>query len=535
MIHYQVHLGIAAAHLQSGRSAKPMLWRLRSLAYVLLAVSVTSTFMIGSTAALATENYRVVPMNKAFDDPANFRRMESAAKRYAYAESIEKFADEGYARAYYLYYLPARITQQESMGEISDLMSDVRKRVTRSNRVGAPGAQNIMRWLYSGLRPIAEGDYRPVARINAILMISRLDVVPADPSAKTSPVPSAVIPKVLLPLYQNEMNSDGVRAAALKGLRRYVNLAAESLEKQHSDTLVAEMKTLLEQKSPAGRDPVAHAYLQRFAVDILASLQAPTATEFGDQLVSLSTNDDTHQLLAVHAASRLASVPCKLQENRTAKLILARWTSLTAEAIDQEVDRLERMTQPKPASRQPLSPDHLVQLNQNANKPRQGAPMARNAMQGDPGDQYDGMDSMEPDAMDEGNFGPGMGTMLGNRQLAQPTEVIMSRRKLNFVIQQLHTGALGNRKSDHVDPDRGLMAAVASDDRQIIQGWLQQLQTVVDQVNSPTLRTRELYIAKLKELSAGLKTLSKSMSLAPPAAPAPPLAIHSCRPNHASA
>ncbi|QDT12332.1 hypothetical protein [Planctomycetes bacterium K23_9] len=502
-------------------------------ALVLLA---TATFAMAPAAA--TERYRVMAMNPAFDDPANMRRMVSASKNYAFAESIEKFADEGYARAYYLHYLPARITQDVSMDEISDLMTTIRKRVSRSNRTGKPGARNIMGWLYKGMRPIAEGDYRPAARINAILLISRLDVVPADLMEKKPPVPSSVVPSVLLPIYQDAANSDGVRAAALKGLNRYASLAADRLQapeqKTLRDSLVQEMQTLLTDKSPEGRDAAAHAYLQRFAIDILAAMQASADQDrddkkrkngFGAQLVSISTDKSSHRLLAMHAASRLGTVRENLIGGKGAsRKILASWTTLVAQAFDSEIDRLESMTRPPVAARQPRSPDAMAQAARRArpangrgrmaNRARAGQqdPRHNNPMRNDPADGMDPTDGMMED-FPGGEMPGGMGRP--SQFAVQPPEIVMSRRKLSFVVQQLNYGATGSRKRALLAQRRGLMAAVASEDQVVVRDWLRGLHQILDSINRDSLSTRASYLDELKSQSAKLQQLSRALS--PPA------------------
>ncbi len=537
MVLDQVYLSVSAARTRMNRNSLQhhvstrVLTAAASHLGTALAIAATALLLI-SGQALATDNYLVKPMKLAFDDPATMRRMNSAAKKYAYAESIKDFADEEYARAYYQDYLPARITQRENRDEISSLMTDVRKRMTRAYRAGTPGAKNLTRWLYSGMRPIADGNYHPAARINAILLIARIDIVAGDPTTRRPPVPSPVIPHVLFPLYKNASNSEGVRAAALCGLLRYVNLAGPMLKKPQQDALIEEMQILIEQRPPKGRSVLAHAYLQRFAVDILASLiplaDSAGQKQFGKEglgayLVGLSTDDTKHQLLAMHAASRLAPVDRTLPttDGRVQKILLS-WSLLATDVLDREIKRLEAMTRPQPISPQPVTAQSIVQLSQAAGRRPRNMPMQRADGEMDAGGMDDGFgeNGRDDEAMAPGMLPAGLGRARlgrGGRPL-QPPEVAMSRRKLNFVLQQFHQGVAGSRKMKLPDAPRGLMAAVTQADRKVVRDWASKLHEASSGINQATLFNRLLYLEELKKQRATFQQVSQAFTIPPAAA-----------------
>ncbi len=481
------------------------------------------------TEGYATDRYPMIPMNRAFEDPANLRRMVTAAKTYASAESVDDFADVGYARAYYLLYLPALITQPDGTNDTSALMTTIRKRISRANRGGKPGAANIIKWVFTGMKKVAQGDYRPSSRMTAISMISRIDVKSEDRIARRPPEPYSAIPTVLLPIYQDTKNSDGVRAAALKGLQRYTNLTAAlqtPLPAPLRDALIREMQRLITQPPPIQRDEAAHAYMQRFAIDILTALQLATdqsrGNQLGAQLVSISTDQTSHQLLALHAASRLGNVNDHLVAGGgSANKILASWSKLVSKAMDSEVNRLEALTRPRIAAHQPVAPDALAKINvqpANKNNPRQLHRRGhRQAMMGDDpmddqGEMNQGMDNDEMNAgeMNAGEMGTGeMGRgMPGIRSSHQPPEVVMSRRKLIFVLQQLHHGAVGTRKRRLPDQTRGLMAAVSADDQVIVRQWVVQVHQLIDAINHDSTIQRDQYIDLLKKQTDHWQQLS---------------------------
>ncbi len=87
------------------------------------------------------------------------------------------------------------------------------------------------------------------------------------------------------------------------------------------------MTSLLESPAPAGRPTDAHAYLQRYAVDILDVLRAKEDKSLGTKLISISTEPTNPDLIALYSASRLATMGPELQgQVQAPKKVLDSWS-----------------------------------------------------------------------------------------------------------------------------------------------------------------------------------------------------------------
>src|SRR5690606_11908464 len=117
------------------------------------------------------------------------------------------------------------------------------------------------------------------------------------------------------------------------------------------------MLQLAEGEAPVGRSPEAHAYLQRYAVDILSVLANPNvADQTAQTLVSLSTAEEKPSLIAAYAAAKIGQLqPGKAKIQEPSK-VLKSWAARGADAIDRELDRIARLDPPKAVRDQPAMP-----------------------------------------------------------------------------------------------------------------------------------------------------------------------------------
>jgi hypothetical protein len=481
-----------------------------------LAVLAAWFIAVGFVAAMATRAqgkppYKVLPVNPALEEPSTFKKMESAAKAISQAQDLAAVgaANGRMGRFYFMNYVPAKITQPDAVTEISSLMKNVRDRISSAERSKKPGATPMKQWVYQGLKPIAEGNFQPAARINAILFISRLDSAPADRRAQKPPVPLSLIPADFIPIYQDKTASDGVRAAALQGLHRFVSYAASSLRDPLRSTLITEMQQLLDAEAPEGRGDDVHAYLQRFAVDILASLRGATDPDLGKKLISISTETTSHDLIALHSARRLGAMSEDLKGNVASTTnVLDQWTVRAMRSFQYEIARLNARERPKPVPSQPRAADAGVSTKKDETKKTSptmmgGMGMDDMDMMGDMGMEdmmgMEGMDMMdEMEGMDMMGMGM-MGGMMAVVHNPQPPEVLVSRRKLNHVLQQLHQGVSGSGKPGQPRTAGGLLAAVEDADKQIVTEWITKMEEVITALNEPTLDTLPKWMTALDE------------------------------------
>jgi hypothetical protein len=127
---------------------------------------------------------------------------------------------------------------------------------------------------------IARGNFHPVARYNAMLLLGHVNSRDAVTFGDRRPE----VPMMeLLPLMLNELQSpqqiDAVRVAALVGIHRHVRVDRDLPEGSRrlvgnaaENAIVDAMAGLLEAQPPEGRSVEAHIWMQRRAADILGVL-----------------------------------------------------------------------------------------------------------------------------------------------------------------------------------------------------------------------------------------------------------------------
>ena len=437
--------------------------------------------------------YKSMKWYPQFDDPSTIRQMETAAKELARAKSLGDVRNIRYAQIYFGNYLPAKFTQPGAMPEISKLMQDSMKTLSSAQRTNNPGAREMIRLLFPGMKNVAEGDYHPAARIAAISIISRLDSRPGSTTAKRAPVPLAASFPVLLAQYAKESNPDGVRAAALQGLHRYVSIGFPALSPQDSARVIDAMQKLLDADPPAGRDRVAHAYLQRFAVDILATLQ-PGDESLGETLVRVSTEPNRHDLIALYAVEKLASIGKYGNAAENVDPVVSQWTARAMKAFQYEYERLELMDGIGQASSQPPKPEATVVKREDQPRYIPGAYEEEEYEEEEDYGSYDeGYDEME----DEGDYEDEFGYVYEANP--QPPEVIASRRRLNHVLQQIHRGVTGSTKAGVPSRPAGLLAVANDDQKRRIEDWAEEMEELVKALNEPANDDRSKFQVALLE------------------------------------
>ncbi len=454
--------------------------------------------------------YEVKKLSPAYEDPDNVKKMKDAAKRISVTRDAKNFPQRPYAEAFFKVYVPGKITQPDAVDQITPLISEVMLRLSAAQRSDAPLAGTIMQWVYNSLKPIAVGNYHPPGRISAILAISRIDEKPATPADLRQGIPPTPLRYILadfLPIYEDENNPDGVRAAALQGLHRYAMLAGPSITGANLTKLKSLMNDLLTQEPPAGRSAKAHAYLQRFAVDILSVLRGKTDPALGQQLISISTEAKKPDLIALHSAARIGEMAGDLKgQVNDPDQVLQKWAVRAMRAFQYEIIRLKALNRPKATNPQPPKPRSVVRPATEPAAAGTGS-TAQDTGAGAGGEAYESQMAMqyEEDSEDSDMGGDAYsmqmmmegGAGAARRVKAQPPEIFASRRKLNFVLQQLHLGATGQVQAGIPAQPGGLMAA-ADAQKAAVETWVNSMGEVLTALNDETLEDRKTYLEALQ-------------------------------------
>lgn len=477
---------------------------------IAIMIVVAAAVLVTTRVSAQVPKYDSVPMHSALDE-STIKRVESTTKSFVASGN----GDARMVTAYFRLYVPAMLTAPngaESMGSVVRDVSNYIDRVARTNRVET--FQKVTSELFAGLRPVTEGNYHPSARIAAITLMSRLDQQQANNISKAPPVPLMAVLPILLKLYEDETNVDGIRAAALQGIHRHVSLNFTRIPADARAQIVGDMNKLLDSPAPDGRDTDVHAFLQRYAVDMLTLLRPTNDTALGEKLISISTKPNLSSLITLHSAAKIGELGKELK-GKVAQpdQVLSRWSAMVLSAFQGEVDRIHALERAKPVANQPKRPSEFLNKtpNRTTMQPGTGSMDAMGggfnmAMAGDDigMDGMDMMESMGRGSMMADAFDVGMvdefGMAMAIESKPQPPEVIAARRRLNHVLQQLHLGVTGNPSGGV--PSRnpgGLIVSVDDNAKQEVMKWITQMESVLAVLNDPTLDDRLKFLRGMEE------------------------------------
>jgi hypothetical protein len=362
-------------------------------------------------------------------------------------------------------YIFARMTQFDKLGELDKMRIDFFKRYLvnvqyTASRNNVATHDYLVGLTLQKMQEIAEGNYHPAVRFNAMLTIGRLNSVEAfDPTtgARVVPLPSRQALGYLVNQLQVPNQMDALQLAAWIGILRHT-----TLDRHHSpqNQIPVEGKDIIrglatgliqQQDPPPGRSPQGHTWLQRRGIDVLAMLGTDPDAQILSAIEAFAADDNSPMSLRLTAARSLANF--KYDAQTTIAAIPAAYTlgSLAARACRNEITRV----------------DDAKRKKNRGQKTGEGG----TGMQG-------GMEGMEGMAGDggamEGMFGGGGPGAETENQLnpADASIVQYTRRRLKYQLFYIQQG-LGTANN----PSSGLMMAADA------QGRL-EVQKVADKVNA---------------------------------------------------
>ena len=500
--------GAIAVERQPGKSHLRLMFAMLAIVVMLCWYAVQASGQ--EKEAAAKESYKSVPMHEHFAQKGVEARVVAAAKSYCAGGN----SDVVMAKAYFQRYVPAKMTGPDALKELTPLLKDVNVLLARSQRSKPYLGRAVADMLLPPMTALAKGNYHPTARINAVLILGRLDSAPADALRRVPPTPHMAALQPLVEVYRDEANVDGIRVAALLGLQRQVGLGFNKIPPAGKDQLRAMMTELLDSKTPVNRTDKVHAYVQRYAVDILQQLGSSEddGKQLGVKLIGISTAPEKQELIALYSASKIGALGGSMKgQVGKPEDVLEGWARLAHDAFQSEVKRLNSFERTPPTQSQPVKPiDVLVPKVDKSSKSTSGGVGGSDIGEGDGGGLgMGGMEGMEPgagfgdtpedDIGDDMFDGMGFGTGQTTSYKDQPAEVIGSRRYLNKVLQQLSMGATGSRSKGVPKSGGGLMLCVDEAKADVVKDWVVKMEEVVTALNSETLDDRTKFLEGLEE------------------------------------
>lgn len=122
-------------------------------------------------------------------------------------------------------FLFPQMTQPAQLSELGNLRNLFLNRFLNASS-GASRRQFIEQTCLPILKKIAEGNYHPAARLNAVLLIGGLNDVDANTSERKAPVPNAQAVDYLLSLAESPDTPEFLRVGAMTGLHRLATFQA---------------------------------------------------------------------------------------------------------------------------------------------------------------------------------------------------------------------------------------------------------------------------------------------------------------------
>ncbi|WP_233215053.1 hypothetical protein [Rhodopirellula bahusiensis] len=520
---------LGSAHSNSAASGQESNHQRAKRIWILCVVMVLCWLFSGIASA---QKYEVIEdAAVAGAKPEQISNFERAAKTLATTRKPEQLTAslKNNARIYVERIVPYRMVRKENLNEMGPMLASLEKSLTNAQRINNPGSKSLLGYVYGGMSKVASGNHIPAARINAVLVLGRLDSRPYDGATGRPPTPlAAVYPNLfntLVGLYENEEEVDGVRAAALQSLHRVAMYGFTSLAAEPKAKLTQLMTDLLDAPAPEGRDPKAHAYLQRSAVDILHYVSTPDDTSLGKQLISISTDEEKPDLIALYSAAQLGDMTEQLNgQVADTEGVLKSWSRRAFDTVESELKRLKALDRTaKMAVKQPPSPDTFLGVKEEKKKKKDKSRTGGGMMGGDMGmdsmmggmDMDMGMESMmsgmdmDMDRGMESMMMGGMG-MMGGMAAAkpQPPEVALSRRRITYVLQQLMQGAVGSREAEIPSDPKGLISAASDEDKSVLTSWMDDVRPIAEAINDDMLDDKKKWMESLEEQRVALAKLA---------------------------
>jgi len=215
---------------------------------------------------------------------------------------------------WYTQYLFASMTQPENFATL-----DIDRQKFLRQDVGFAKDQAVHDYLVKNLTlpqmtAIVRGNFHPAVRYNAMLIISKLNIVEVPTTGqRVPPIPLLDALVVILDELQNEKQSDAVKLAAWVGVLRHVQL--NRIKQQIPPNAVQIIRTtamkLLAEKAPsAGRSLSGHVWMQRRAIEVLTAVETPGAPgDVVSQIEAMAADSQAPLALRLTAARSLGRLP----------------------------------------------------------------------------------------------------------------------------------------------------------------------------------------------------------------------------------
>ena len=180
-------------------------------------------------------------------------------------------------------YSIGRWTQPANQASLPTFRKDLRNQLATTFQKGPKVHAQLNRVLLEQMSKLATGNYAPVVRVNATLMLGDLNSQ-ESPTKPASIVPLAAAMEPLAKLFSDENQLESVRVAALEGLRRQAETGIA--EGDTRTALIAALVKLISSPTPPDRLPSGYDWMRGQASDVLGAIGQPG--EKGEVAIALA-------------------------------------------------------------------------------------------------------------------------------------------------------------------------------------------------------------------------------------------------------
>ena len=199
----------------------------------------------------------------------------------------------------------------------------------------------LLELLLPKLVDMVKKNYHPVARVNAMLMIGRLNA--EEPENLWSAEPPVPLPQAQAHLFAalgDPQLPDAVKVAALVGIKRHAELGAVTTTEQKTAAADALLALATTEAGPAGRSPAAHAWMRALAIDALGALKDPGAGgKVSNALLGIAGQAGAPFLLRCAAAGALGRLTYPEEPVIDPAVVIRQMAQLAREVVGEELQR----------------------------------------------------------------------------------------------------------------------------------------------------------------------------------------------------
>ncbi|QGJ71175.1 Hypothetical protein PBC10988_28780 [Planctomycetales bacterium 10988] len=181
-------------------------------------------------------------------EPLTRQELSKVFGMYGFADNF----DEDLVQRHLHHYV-ARFTQKEEFSNFQSILDEMKTRILgpagRKND-GGTAIQTVNKIMLEELLPLLNEEYHPFTRVEAALLIGKLNAKEPPFNAKTPATPEPNSWDILVDLLTSSDRIEGVRVAALAGIDRHISTGTISEEQRN-----AIAQPLYQMAQPLGENP----------------------------------------------------------------------------------------------------------------------------------------------------------------------------------------------------------------------------------------------------------------------------------------